>query len=82
MVLRSDSKKLLEEFAAAGESSQEDVTQKWKSLVCERKEVGDCSVHLFRSLSYLLVFGCYARVGETRGTSKGGCASRCPEAKN
>ena len=33
-----------EELAAAGKSSRESVIEKWKSLVRERNEVGDCSV--------------------------------------
>ena len=44
-VLRSDSKRFNEEFAAAEKDSQEDVVEKWKSLVRERWKVGDCPVH-------------------------------------
>ena len=56
-VLRSDSKRFNEELAAAGKSSQENVVEKWKSLVRERRKVGDCSVHCDSVDSVVLQFG-------------------------
>lgn len=44
-VLRTDSERFNEEFTAAGKSSQQDVIKKYKLLVHERAEVGNCSVH-------------------------------------
>jgi hypothetical protein len=83
MVLRSDSKRFNEELAAAEESSRENVIEKWKSLVLEREEVGDCWVSLrFRQLRCFAVLRCYGRVGETRGTSKRDRTRRNPKAEN
>ena len=44
-VLRSDDKRFSDELAAAGDSSRESVLVKWRSLVSEREEVCDYSVH-------------------------------------
>ena len=55
-VLRSDSEGFSEELAAVGKSSRENVIEKWKSLVRERNEVGDCSVHCDSVSSVFLQF--------------------------
>jgi hypothetical protein len=55
-VLRTDRDRFNEEFAAAGKSSERDVMEKYKLLVRERAEVGDCSVHCNSIDSFSLQF--------------------------
>jgi len=55
-VLCSDSKRFIEELAAAGKSSQKDVVKKWKLLAREREEVGDYLVHYQSVDPFILQF--------------------------
>jgi len=55
-VLCSDSERLNQELAAAGEGSKEDVMNKYESLVRERREVSDHSTHCNSFGSFVLQF--------------------------
>jgi len=55
-VLLSDSKRLSEELAAAGESSRESVLEKWESLVRKRDQVCDNSVTAISSTQLFCSF--------------------------